>query len=142
MAPVLGHPETHGGLAEEYAVMGISVLIAFAGLFLARYFYLVRKDIPVALSRRFSLPYRVLWNKYYIDEIYDFLIIRPTMWVARSVIVGITDGKIIEGVVNGLPRTIGRTGQALRKVHNGLVHNYAAIMGLGFLAVLAIAFMW
>jgi hypothetical protein len=62
--------------------------------------------------------------------------------VARSVIVGITDGKIIEGIVNGLPRNIGRSSEFLRKIQNGLVHNYAAIMGLGFLAVLAIAFMW
>jgi NADH-quinone oxidoreductase subunit L len=142
LAPVLGHPHIDASHAEEYAVMLLSIIIAVVGIVAAYILYIKRTDIPAALREKLSLPYQVLWNKYYIDEIYDFLVVRPTMWVARTIIVGFTDGKIIEGVVNGLPRSIGRTSSVLRRIQTGVVHNYAAIMGLGFIAVLAIAFMW
>jgi NADH-quinone oxidoreductase subunit L len=142
LAPVVGHPHVDASHAEEYAVMLLSITVAIVGILAAYFLYIKRKDIPVTLREKLSLPYQVLWNKYYIDEIYDFLIVRPTMWVARAVIVGFTDGKIIEGVVNGLPKNIGRTSNVLRKIQTGVVHNYAAIMGLGFILVLAIAFMW
>jgi NADH-quinone oxidoreductase subunit L len=142
LAPVLGHPHIDASHAEEYAVMLLSITVAVAGIVAAYFLYVKRTDIPAALREKLSFPYQVLWNKYYIDEIYDFLIVRPTMWVARTVIVGFTDGKIIEGVVNGLPRNIGRASRVLRKIQTGVVHNYAAIMGLGFIALLAIAFMW
>jgi NADH-quinone oxidoreductase subunit L len=142
LAPVVGHPHIDASHAEEYAVMLLSIIIAVAGIVAAYFLYIKRKDIPEALREKLSLPYQVLWNKYYIDEIYDFLVVRPTMWVAKTIIVGFTDGKIIEGVVNGLPRSIGRTSSVLRRIQTGVVHNYAAIMGLGFIAVLAIAFMW
>jgi len=141
-APVLGHPHVEGTHAEEAIIMVLSVAIAVGGLLIARYFYVKRKDIPVSLGQRFSLPYQVLWNKYYIDEIYDFIIVRPTFWLARNVIEGFTDRRIIEGVVNGVPRNIGRASQLLRRAQTGIVHHYAAIMGLGILAVVAIAFMW
>lgn len=142
LAPVLGHPHAEGGHAEEILIMASSIAVGLIGIFGAYFLYLKRTDLPVRIGQVFSAPYRVLWNKYYVDELYNLLIVRPTFWVARSVIVGITDGKIIEGIVNGLPRNIGRSSELLRKIQNGLVHNYAAIMGLGFLAVLAIAFMW
>ena len=84
----------------------------------------------------------MLWNKYYVDEFYDYIIVKPTIWVARSVIVGITDGKIIEGFVNGLPRAIGGFGGLLRKFQTGIAHHYAVIMALGLLAIVAIVFGW
>jgi NADH-quinone oxidoreductase subunit L len=77
-----------------------------------------------------------------VDEIYNALIVRPVFWVAKSFIVAVTDGRIIEGIVNGIPRSIGRTSELIRKMQTGLVHHYAAVMGLGLLAVIAIAFMW
>jgi NADH-quinone oxidoreductase subunit L len=142
LGQVVSHPHVEAEGAVEYAVMSLSIVIAFLGVFVAWFFYTKRRDIPEKLAAQYSLPFQVLWNKYYVDEIYDYIIVRPTKWVARSVIVAVTDGKIIEGIVNGVPKLIGKTGQSMRVIQNGYVHRYAAIMGLGFILVLAIAFLW
>ena len=138
MKPVLGHPEGHGTHAEEIIVMGISIAAGFLGIMLAVWFYLLRPDIPPKLAKQFSSIYRVLWNKYYVDEFYSFLIVRPAIWTAKNVLMAITDAKIIEAIVNGVPNTIGAFSQALRKIQTGVVQHYATIMAMGVLLIVAL----
>jgi NADH-quinone oxidoreductase subunit L len=142
LEPVLGHPEVHGTHAQEWGVMGLSITVGVIGIVTAYFFYLKRKDIPIKIGEKFGLPYRVLWNKYYVDEIYDFLIVKPTFWIARNFIVVFTDGKIIEGIVNGLPKSIGRSSEIMRKVQTGVTHHYAVWMAIGLLGITAIMFIW
>jgi NADH-quinone oxidoreductase subunit L len=136
LAPVVGHPHagehTH---AEEWGVMGLSVVLAVTGIIGAWYFYLKNTSLPIKVGEKFKFAYNVLWNKYYVDELYDYIIIKPTIWVARSVIVGVTDGKIIEGIVNGLPAAIGRFSGGLRKIQTGLTQHYAMVMAFGLIAI-------
>ncbi|MEK7683492.1 MAG: NADH-quinone oxidoreductase subunit L, partial [Nitrospirota bacterium] len=73
LKPVLGHPEAHGTHAEEWMVMAISIIAGFSGIGLAALFYLVKTDIPVMLAQKFNAAYKVLWNKYYVDELYSFI---------------------------------------------------------------------
>jgi len=138
MKPVLGHPEGHGTHAEEWMVMGISVIIGLSGIGLAALFYLVKTDIPVKLARQFNAIYKILFNKYYVDEFYSFIIVRPTIWISESILIGITDAKIIEGIVNGVPRAIGGFSQVLRKIQTGLLQHYATIMAMGILIIIAL----
>ena len=122
--------------------MAASIIIAVLGIGVAFYLYMKRTDIPVWLGKKFQFTYELLWNKYYIDEIYDFIIVKPVIWVARAVIVNITDGKIIEGIVNGVPRAIGDFSQQLRRIQTGFVHHYATAMALGIMAIVVIVFVW
>ncbi|MFH1703580.1 MAG: NADH-quinone oxidoreductase subunit L, partial [Nitrospirota bacterium] len=138
LKPVVGHPEFHATHAQELRVMGISTTIALSGLVIAAIFYLMKTDIPVKLAKKFSLIYRLLFNKYYVDELYHHILIRPTLWVANRFIEGFTDAKIIEGIVNGVPRTIGRFAGILRKVQTGLAQHYAIIMAGGVLILIAL----
>jgi len=142
MKPVLGHLEGHGTHAEEWLVMAISVVAGFSGIGLAAFVYLREENLAARITQKFSGIHRVLWNKYYVDELYDLIIVRPTIWVARSVIVGVTDGKIIEGVVNGVPSLIGRFSSLLRSVQTGMVQQYAAVMAMGALVVIALVLLW
>ncbi len=137
MKPVLGHPEGHGTHAEEWMVMGISVAVGFSGIGLAYYMYVVRKELPAKLAAQFSGVYKVLFNKYYVDELYSFILIRPTIWIAKNILIGITDAKIIEAIVNGVPAAIGGLSSQLRKVQTGLLHHYATIMATGILIIVA-----
>jgi NADH-quinone oxidoreductase subunit L len=138
MKPILGHPEAHGTEADEWLVMAVSIVAGLSGIGLAYFMYLKRTDIPVRLSRQFGGVHRLLFNKYYVDEIYSFLIIRPTVWIAKNVLIGITDARIIEAVVNGVPRAIGGFSGQLRKVQTGFLQHYAAIMAMGLLAIAAL----
>ncbi len=138
MKPLFGHPETVGTHEEEGMLMMISVIAGFSGIGLAALFYLKRTDIPLKLGQQFSSVYRVLFNKYYVDELYSFIIVRPAIWTGRNILAGITDAKIIESVVNGVPNAIGGFSRALRKIQTGVLHHYAAVMALGLLIILAV----
>lgn len=99
--------------------------------------YLKRTDIPVKLAEQFRGAHRILFNKYYVDELYSFILIRPTIWIAKNVLIGITDAKVIEAIVNGVPAAIGGFSRQLRKVQTGFLHHYAMIMATGILIIVA-----
>lgn len=142
LAPVVGHPHGTGSHAEEMVVMAGSVIIALLGIGAAFYMYIKRTDLPRKLGEEFKFLHTVLWNKYYVDELYNFIIVKPAFWVANSVIVSVTDGKLIEGIVNGVPRSIGLFSEKLRKIQTGFVHHYATAMAIGILAIVVIMFVW
>lgn len=137
MKPVLGHPEGHGTSADEWMVVVVSIAAGLFGIGLAYFMYMVRKDLPAKLAAQFSGAYKVLFNKYYVDELYSFILIRPTIWIAKNVLIGITDAKMIEAVVNGVPAAIGGFSRQLRKVQTGFLHHYATIMAAGILIIVA-----
>ncbi len=137
LKPVVGHPEAHGTHAEEWGVMGLSTIIALSGIGLAAIMYLKKTEIPVKLAERFNSIYRILLNKYYVDEFYNFIIVKPIFAIAGKVLVGFTDAKIIEGIVNGIPKSIGIFGEKLRKIQTGLVSHYGIIMAAGIFLIIA-----
>jgi len=143
LKPVVGHPEVHASHAAEWGVMGLSVLIGLAGILAAWLMYGRRSELPARLGALAGgAPYRWLLNKYYVDELYDRIIVRPVLAAARQILVAVTDGAVIEGVVNGVPALIGRFGRWLRQVQNGVLHQYATVMMLGAFALLALALVW
>lgn len=143
LAPIFGgHHPTEGSHLEEISVMGLSIAAGILGILISAALYLRKTDLPEKLGERFSGIYKILWNKYYVDELYDFIIVRPTFWIANRIIVAVTDGKIIEGIVNGVPATIGRFSLWLRGVQTGLVHQYATIMAIGAFIIVVIALLW
>jgi NADH-quinone oxidoreductase subunit L len=137
MKPVLGHPEGHGTHADEWMVMAVSIIAGLSGIGLAYFMYLKRTDIPVKLAEQFRGAHRILFNKYYVDELYSFILIRPAIWIAKNVLIGITDAKMIEAIVNGVPAAIGGFSRQLRKVQTGFLHHYATIMATGILIIVA-----
>lgn len=143
LAPVFGgHHPSEASHTEEMLVMALSIAAGLLGILISATMYLRKTDLPERLGQRFSGIYKILWNKYYVDELYDFIIVRPTLWVANRIIVAVTDGKIIEGIVNGVPSTIGRFSLWLRKVQTGLVHQYATVMAIGAFIIVVIALLW
>lgn len=139
LEPVVGLPHAKEvSHAEEWMTMGISVAVALAGILIAAVFYLKNPAIPRRLAERFPFLYRLLWNKYYVDELYDYIVVRPALGIANNIIVKFTDGAIIEGIVNGVPAFIGWLGAQMRKVQDGVVEHYASIMAVGIFVLLAI----
>jgi len=138
LAPSVGHPEFHGTHAEELGVMALSTGIALFGLGLAAFLYLRKTDLPDKIAKTFSAVYNVLYNKYFIDELYNFTIVRPTVWIAKNVLVAVTDAKIIEGIVNGLPGAIGRFSGKLRRIQTGLAQHYGIMMAAGAVFIIAL----
>ena len=72
--------------------------------------------------------YKLSLNKYYVDEIYDFLIVKPALFLSRNVILNFFDIAVIERIVNGIPKLIGQLSGSMRKMQDGLVSHYLAYM--------------
>jgi NADH-quinone oxidoreductase subunit L len=123
---------------EEIILMVISVVGALAGIFAARQIYLKKPEIAGNLVARFKNIYTLLFNKYYVDEVYDATIINPTINTSRSILWKIVDNKIIDGLVNTLAVSIGDISSLIRKLQTGFVQSYAVVMMIGIL----IAFFW
>jgi NADH-quinone oxidoreductase subunit L len=138
LKPVVGLPEFHATHAEEWGVMGLSTTLVFIGLGLSAYLYARTTDLPEKIAKSFSVIHKILYHKYYVDEFYNFILIRPTLWIAGKILVGITDAKMIEGVVNGVPGSIGKFSQKLRKVQTGLSQHYGIIMAAGAVFIIAL----
>jgi NADH-quinone oxidoreductase subunit L len=138
LKPVVGMPEFQATHAEEWGVMGLSTTLVFIGLGLSAYLYARTTDLPEKIAKSFPVIHKILYHKYYVDEFYNFILIRPTLWIAGKILVGITDAKIIEGVVNGVPGGIGKFSEKFRKVQTGLSQHYGIIMAAGAVFIIAL----
>lgn len=129
----LGEVVPHSA-AAEYAVMLISVGLAVAGIWWARRWYVERPDAPARLVARARWAYNLSRRKFYVDETYDLLVVRPTLATARAFWKWF-DIPVVDGIVNGTAGLLGWLGQIFRRVQTGLVGTYALVMALGVAAI-------
>jgi NADH-quinone oxidoreductase subunit L len=115
----------------------VSPFIAMlTGLFLAWLFYIRRPDLPGRLAAQQRPLYLFLLNKWYFDEIFDFLFVQPAMWLAR-VLWKKGDGAVIDGGINGLAMgIIPRLTRAAMRLQSGYIFTYAFMMVLGIAALI------
>ena len=73
----------------------------------------------------------LLANKYYIDELYDLIVVRPIHYTSDKFLWRIVDARIVDGIVNGIGNTARNLGGALRLTQTGLIENYAVGIVLG-----------
>jgi len=125
-----GHP-SH---LAEYSVMAISIILAISGILLARAWYLKNPDIPAKLATRLKLTHKVLFNKYYVDEIYNFAFIQTFLGLGEALWKSF-DMLIVDGIVNGVAKLLGWISSVVRKTQTGLVSNYALMMAIGIVFV-------
>jgi NADH-quinone oxidoreductase subunit L len=129
------HAAAGHSVGLEVALMAFSVAIAIIGIWTAWRLYI--KDLPRVqeLGRKFAGVYRVLWNKYYIDEIYNAVIVQPVIEGSRFMW-RVFDVGVIDGAVNGTGRVLRATASYLRPLQNGLTGSYAAAIMLGAILIM------
>ena len=123
------------GAEAPWLVSLLPTLMMLGGLALAYYMYVVNKAAPATLARANPLLYRFLLNKWYFDELYDFLFVRPAFWIGRVFWKG-GDGYIIDGFgPDGVSaRVLDVTRNAVR-LQSGYIYHYAFAMLLGVAAL-------
>jgi len=132
-APSLGQERGETAAAETLILIGVSLLIAISGIWVAWMMYLRRAWSPHALAARFPRIYDLLFHKWYVDELYDRAIIQPVLAFARF-LWGF-DGYVIDGIVNGLGYLTRGLGRGLRVTESGIVGNYALGIAAGLVAI-------
>lgn len=128
------HHAEHHSLSMEYMCMGASTIIVFIGIFLAYYMYVLKRDLPTLLANRFKLIYNLLFNKWYVDELYSVLAVRPLYNLSIFFWRGV-DVLLIDGAVNGVAYLVNRSGGWLRALQVGQVQVYAVSILLGTVAM-------
>ena len=121
---------------QEILLMTISVAGAAGSIFFARYIYLRKPSIASGTAKKFKSIYNLLWNKYFVDELYDATVINPIVKTSDSFLWRIADNKIIDGLVNGIASLIGSASGVIRKMQTGVAQFYAVIMMVGIAAAL------
>jgi len=116
--------------ALELLMMAVSVIIALIGIGIAYLFYVKNPALPKLLAERWNGLYRLVFNKYYIDEIYQVLFVNSFKWAGTGLWRGFDD-LVIDGTVNGTAYLIGWLSGVMRRMQTGLVQNYAFSMVIG-----------
>jgi NADH-quinone oxidoreductase subunit L len=161
------HPEGIFHLEEvhfNFAVAGISTVLALGGLLLGTWLY---KDYKLGQAEPFERAlgplFTLLKNKYYVDELYHLVIIRPVVWLADfcfridnkwvvdpivnlvgsvsravSEASGILDVLIVDGAVNAAGRVTREAGGVLRQTQTGRVQNYLLLVAATVLLLLGV----
>ncbi len=159
------HGEGHGGhsLAQEYGLMAASVGVALLGIFLAYLMYsrrTIKPDTFTSLAR--GVPHRVIFNKYYVDEIYYGTVLAGTLalsrvlaWFDRTVVDGVVNGaasltraaswvngafdfRIIDGLVNLVATLVDKIGGRVRLIQTGSINGYIYVIAAVVTAVLLV----
>jgi NADH-quinone oxidoreductase subunit L len=125
--------------APAWAAMA-PLALAIAGIAVAVLFYIVAPGLPVTLARQFNTIYKFLLNKWYFDEIYDALLVKPILRLARFAW-HTGDEQIIDGVPSGLATLTADASTQSVKLQTGSIALYAFIMLIGLLGFLSI-FLW
>jgi NADH-quinone oxidoreductase subunit L len=126
--------------ALVHALTGWPVIVGALGLLLAWYFYIKRPDIPKKMAQSAHALYLLLLNKYYVDEIYAAVIVRPLLWISTNMLWHVVDEGAIDGIVNGTATVARESGSQARKLQSGNTRSYASWVILGAVAFTVILF--
>jgi NADH-quinone oxidoreductase subunit L len=129
-APIASH-----GLERGLAV--ISVLVAALGLYVAYIFYCKKPRTAAIYAQRFPALYRLVENKFYVDEIYGFIVMLLLAFT-RFVLGGLIDGGIVTGSAVAAGATTRGFSSLVRRVQSGNIRSYAGWLAVGAAAVLLV----
>ena len=156
------HGEPHISRGAELALMGFSVMIAIIGIVTAYRFYVLTPETATRLKERYAGAHNLLYNKYFVDELYGATFIKGFMksssgsWtIDRRVVDGAVNGSgwvtvfaswvsslldryVVDGAVNLVGRSSEESSFVFRRVQTGLVQNYALLMLAGVCALVSI----
>lgn len=154
--------EWHGApeAGESHFVTAVALGSAGSGILLGGFLYLRGQEVPKKLARFFRPLYQLLVNKWYVDEIYEIVFIRPTArlawaldwfdlnvidrffvdgfgWLTQrlSEIQSWIDDHIVDGLINGAGFSVSALGAAARRLQNGFVQQYLLIITVGFITL-------
>jgi NADH-quinone oxidoreductase subunit L len=154
-----GHDDHDAEHRAHTIAMWLSIFVAFSGITLSFLTYWKKTISAEAMADRFSRIYRILYNKYYVDEFYQATFIGATLlfsricgWFDLHIIDGIVNGvsrlttrfsfaegrfdlKVIDGAVNGVANSFIFSGSNLRRIQSGRIQNYLVGLLVGILVI-------
>jgi len=124
---------------KEALFMAISVAVAFTGLFLAWLLYCRRPELPQKIVQRIPSLYQIVLHKYYVDELYAALFVKPLLEGSTKLLWHGIDQHVIDAGVDGSADAARQVSDTMRHMQSGNVRSYAGWVAFG--AALVIAYM-
>jgi NADH-quinone oxidoreductase subunit L len=121
---------------DDLLLMVISAAAGLAGIGLAYVFYMAKPALPEDLAARFRGLYQAVYNKYYVDEIYDAAVVTPVVSGSRDVLWKGMDAGVIDGSVNGVGFAARAIGGVLKRFQSGNIRSYATWVVFGSVALI------
>ena len=127
--------------AHDESLVYISVAAGLIGIAIAYLFYVLKPGLADSIANALGGVYRLVLNKYYVDEAYNAVVVQPLVDGSRTVLWRGVDAGLIDGIVDGTGTTARGIGGALRHLQSGYIRRYAAWMLVGsILVIVAVSF--
>jgi NADH-quinone oxidoreductase subunit L len=141
LAPSVGlHPAVSSTPHLELILTIVAVLVALEGLLIADKYYRRKTERPAQLAAAMPAGYKLLANKYYVDEIYDAVLVKPLFATSRYVLGWIVDTAILGGIAWLLAGIANLSGAILQRWQSGNLRSYAAWLTAAAAVVLLFVF--
>jgi len=131
--------EAEGSAAEEWVTMGVSVFLAACSAYSAYFLYVKRPKLVSELPKKFKAAYTLVYNKYFVDEIFQWTLIRPIIQLSRG-LWAYLDVRVIDRTTYLLSDVVKGTGDNLKLMINGNVQQYALYILFGVVVSLVFVF--
>jgi NADH-quinone oxidoreductase subunit L len=125
------------GRGKEFLLMGISVAVALAGLILAWVLYVSKPYLPQKIADSLGSLYEAVLHKYYVDELYARLFVKPLIDGSTSILWQGVDRKVIDDTVNNAADGARHVSDEVRHMQSGNLRSYAGWIAAGAAAVIA-----
>jgi NADH-quinone oxidoreductase subunit L len=146
LAPVFGAGEPAAEAASgmtEWLLMGVSVAVALLGWWLAYLLYHKRQDLPQKIADAFGRFYQTVVHKYYIDELYAVLFVKPLVEGSTRILWQGVDRGIVDAAVNDAGDGARHVSDEVRHMQSGNIRSYAGWIAAGSAVVIAfMIWMW
>ncbi|MBD2701071.1 NADH-quinone oxidoreductase subunit L [Spirosoma sp. BT702] len=130
--------ESHLSHSTEYVLMAVSAGVALVSMIIAYAMYVRRQAVPVSDATDRSLPEQVIYNKYYVDELYESIIVRPIRGLGDA-LYSFGEG-LVDGIVNGVAWLVRQSSAQLRLLQNGSIGFYVLAMVVSIVLIFALRF--
>lgn len=120
--------------STEYLLIALVVGLTFVLIFIAYFMYVKGKQVPGKDESSYSPVQKILYNKYYVDEIYNAVIVKPTQALSK-VFYTVGDKLFIDQIVNGVGRSVVWGSRTLRFVQDGNIGFYVFVMVLSIIVI-------
>jgi NADH-quinone oxidoreductase subunit L len=129
-------PVAEASSATEWALVVAAVVVAALGMVGAFRLLKPQALVPARLAPPERGLGRLLWKKWYVDELYDAIVVRPVMWLSREVLWKVVDMRLVDGLlVNGTAAASRALGWVGSRLQTGEVSVYVVLFVVGVLAV-------
>lgn len=125
--------------ATEYILMAVSVAVAVIAIIIAYVMYVKKETVPAPEGTRLSPVHNLIYNKYYIDEIYNAIIVKPVMALSTA-LHRFVDVVVVDGIVNGFGKLVMAFGSVLRQTQSGVTGFYVFVMVASIVLILFLNF--